>query len=287
MATYVLTYNPAKWQWDPRDRAAAVRRTGRGQVVKGEWSTGVRTSGITPGDRAVLLQQGTGDRGLIARGTFTSTVSKGKHWDGSGRLANYAAVVWDVMLPEADMIPIDELVDKVTTVAWNKIQGSGIVVPEPGDAALERLWPSLGVKAVPSPKPSPRSRRSQAWQNDPVRRKAVEDYAQELLTTAYEKRGWKVTDTRVGNPYDAVARKGSKVRYLEAKGTETDGVSVLVTPGEVRWAAKHPGECVIGIVSGITFDESQRPSGTLAEFEWDPNSGKLSPQSYSWRPDLS
>ena len=50
----------------------------------------------------------------------------------------------------------------------------------------------------------------------------------------------------LGNPFYAIATKGNRRLYLEAKGTETDGISVEVTAGEVRFACEHPGECVLG-----------------------------------------
>lgn len=93
-------------------------------------------------------------------------------------------------------------------------------------------------------------------------------------------------DTRYGNPFDAVATKAGSTRYLEAKGTETDGASVIVTAGEVEWARQHKGECVLGIVSGIRFvgDELDVGSGELTLHVWDPDTGVLTAKSYSWRP---
>lgn len=295
MTTYVLTYNPAKWDWDPKDRAATVRRTSRGQTSAGSWSTGNRKSGIGRGDTAVLLQQGTGDRGLIGRGTFTRAIYQDDHWDGSGRQVNYADVRWDVMLDDADLIPLAVVEAAVRTVRWNNIMASGIVVPAPGDDALARLWPDGSLltgrktttrKAAAANSLGP-SRRVQGRQNDPARRKAVEEHAQALLEAKYVRDGWSVTDTHVRNPYDAIAKKRKQTRYLEAKGTETNGRSVLVTAGEVRWAEKYPGECVLGVVSGIKFNSDgqlDETSGSLTEYTWDPSTGLLKPQTFTWTP---
>lgn len=76
-------------------------------------------------------------------------------------------------------------------------------------------------------------------------------------------------DTRYANPFDAVATKGRQTRYLEAKGTQGDGDSVLVTAGEVNFARLHAGECVIGIVPDIRFrrtDVSTRPPAHYASW---------------------
>ncbi len=57
---------------------------------------------------------------------------------------------------------------------------------------------------------------------------------------------------------------------MEAKGTESDGLTVLVTAGEVAWAEQHPGECVLGVVSGIKFDAAgslDKNTGSLTEYD--------------------
>lgn len=287
VTTYLLTYNPAKWPWPAKDRAAAIRRTAAGRTSNGRWSTGNRTKDITPGDTAVLLRQGTGDRGLIGRGTFTSAVYQAPHWNNTGQYANYADVAWDLMLSDADLVPIADVAAAVTTVNWDNIQASGIVVPAPGDVALSGLWPTAGAGGSASGSTGSKAGKKQVWQNDQLRRKAVEDHAQAVLEAKYRQDGWTVIDTRVGHPYDAKASKGGQTRYLEAKGTETDGLTVLVTAGEVAWAEQHPGECVLGVVSGIKFDAKgslDKNSGSLAEYDWDPRTGVLAARTYAWTP---
>lgn len=121
---------------------------------------------------------------------------------------------------------------------------------------------------------------------DPVRRKKIEDAAQDRLMARYRADGWEVVDTRVGHPYDARAIKGEVVTYLEAKGTTTDGETVIVTRNEVAWAREHPGECVIGVWSGIEFDadDEVRPeSGAFRVFDWAPMPDDLEPIEYDWR----
>jgi hypothetical protein len=274
MSTFVLTYNPARWNWDDEGRQDEVDMTQAGQVVQARWSTGGRRGGIFPGDTAVLFQQGTKGRGLVAYGTFTSPIYTGEHWDGSGRDANYAAVDWQIVLPAEDMIPIEEVKEAVRTVNWDTILGSGIVVPPPGDQALDALWDGL------------RSGSGTArWQPDPARRRRVEEYAQARLERHFWEQGWQVRDTHLGNPYDALATKGVETKYLEAKGTEGDGKAVLVTPGEVEHARQHPGECVLGIVKRVRLraDGTVEPgSGELVLHDWKPDEGKLKVTGYEW-----
>ena len=103
----------------------------------------------------------------------------------------------------------------------------------------------------------------------------------------YDEDGWVVRDTRVGNPYDAVAEKPGHVRYLEAKGTTSAGASVIVTRGEVKWARQHPGECVIGILSDVRFlpgGDVDPDSGIFRIYDWNPDAGQLVPLDFDWTP---
>jgi len=118
-----------------------------------------------------------------------------------------------------------------------------------------------GIEASQTPDGSatPTVGSAQGWQSDLVRRKQVEDAAQDRLMEHYRAEGWTVTDTRHGNSYDAVARRAGEVLFLEAKGTETDGAAVLVSKGEVKHAREHPGQCVMGVLHDP--HRSRRQSG--------------------------
>ena len=103
----------------------------------------------------------------------------------------------------------------------------------------------------------------------------------------YRDQGWQVTDTHLGSPYDAVAEKDGETLFLEAKGTQSAGATVLVTRGEVEHARAHPGQCFIGIWSGIAFDESgavRTDSGEFRVLPFYPESDELTVVGYEWRP---
>lgn len=120
---------------------------------------------------------------------------------------------------------------------------------------------------------------------DPQRRKALEDAAQFRLETYYRDRGWEVEDVRFDGPYDAIARKNGQTRYLEAKGTQSNGASVTVTSGEVDHARRHPGECVIGILSGLRFTQDDELDDKDARFTvspWNPADEDLQATQYRW-----
>jgi 5-methylcytosine-specific restriction enzyme A len=117
----------------------AIQVTAGGQLWPEDWTVGVRTGGITPGDRAYLFRQYE-DRGLVGSGTFTSPVRSGPHWDGSARSAHLADIAWDTILPYQDRLPVEKLKAHIPDVPWDHIQGSGISVPQAVADALHELW---------------------------------------------------------------------------------------------------------------------------------------------------
>lgn len=72
--------------------------------------------------------------------------------------------------------------------------------------------------------------------------------------------------------------------YLEAKGTQSRGESVIVTRNEVEHARKHSGACVMGVWLGIRIvdDEVDPGSGEFQLLDFDPDAGELKPRDYDW-----
>jgi hypothetical protein len=98
----------------------------------------VATRKIAPGDRAFLLRQGH-QRGLVGSGVIQSAPYPDKHWDRSGRLAEYCDVEFDVILSPDERLPIEVLQKRLPAVHWVP-QQSGTRVRPPADDELEELW---------------------------------------------------------------------------------------------------------------------------------------------------
>lgn len=289
--TFLLTNNPIKFEIHPDLLVEWIDATATGHKVEGQWSTGVTIKKIQRGHRAFLLRQGVADRGVFASGRFISQVYKAGHWDEPTREANYADVDWDTVLDPEDALPIETLFAELPQGQWEP-QASGSQINPAVVGRLEQLWRThvAAVRRTPAPLPrTPNTRvgTGQGRRLDAKLRKQIEDLAQRRLMGVYKADGWTVVDLRVGNPFDAKATKGDDVLYLEAKGTVTAGERVIVTRGEVNWARSHPGECVIGIVSGFTVkrDGTVNPnSGTLREYLWEPQDKDLDPINYDFYP---
>jgi hypothetical protein len=75
--------------------------------------------------------------------------------------------------------------------------------------------------------------------------------------------------------------------YLEAKGTQSAGSTVLVTRGEVDHARANKGRCVMGIWAEIEFDsdgEVDPLSGYFQVIPFNPDDHDLTAMTYEWRP---
>jgi len=138
---FIVTWNPTQYRWDEQEPGydEAIQVTAGGQPWPDDWTVGVRTGGISRGDRAYLFRQHD-DRGLVGSGTFASPVRSGPHWDGSGRSAHLADIVWDTVLHFHDRLPVEQLKAQIPEVHWDHIQGSGISVPPAAADALHNLW---------------------------------------------------------------------------------------------------------------------------------------------------
>jgi hypothetical protein len=298
----IVTWNPDKTPWAD-EYFELVEQTAQGLRMKSNWSTGRRREGISKGDRVFMLRQGARGRGIIASGTVVSDIFLDAHWDKSEETANYVDVVWECVVPVENRLSTDVLKRQLPEQHWRP-QNSGMLVKAALVGKLEEMW-SDHVVRIGRQKGSSGSS-GQATMTDPVRRKKIEDAAQARLMKHYRAQGWEVIDTRLGNPYDATAEKSDLVSdpwvvspcgtttppvpdflYLEAKGTETEGYTVRITPGEVRHARANVGQCVMGIWAGVKFgndDEVDPKSGWFDVIPFHPHDDDLKVVTYEWQP---
>jgi 5-methylcytosine-specific restriction enzyme A len=158
-ATYILTWNPSLWNW--KDYDSAITQVAGGETYEIDWSSG-NTKKIKHGDRLFMLRQHV-DRGIVAAGRANSDCFQGKHWDESGRDANYINFRVEQILPVSQRLPIEKLLSE-TSFTWNEMPASGMSIP-PNEAELvEQLWIEhvAGLEELESTsKP-----RNPSWQRD-------------------------------------------------------------------------------------------------------------------------
>ena len=141
MATYLLTWNPGKWQWPTAEFERVLQSLEASGRAEDQWSCG-KTKRITPGDRVFLLRQGAEPRGLVASEWVTSNPFPDKHWGASGAFAPqalYVELTWDWLsaTPVIDRRELDSA--PFAGVNWNT-QSSGISIDSEIAQALELQW---------------------------------------------------------------------------------------------------------------------------------------------------
>jgi len=152
MATFLLTWNPDAWAAGEKWLEEHAGQASPSDPVPERWSTGGRRSGIAIGDRALLMRLRR-DRGLVASGHFTSDIFDDLHWDGSGRTTQFAEIDFDCIVTTDERLPVEVLRAEVPEVHWDRLQRSGVGVPDPAIDRLEGLWRDLTAWDAPEVHP--------------------------------------------------------------------------------------------------------------------------------------
>lgn len=139
MRTFLLTWNPDKWNWDTLDEE--IQMLNKIGAVKSSWSCGTNKS-IRAGDRLFLIRLGQTPKGIIGSGFASSNVFEDSHWSGEiGRIAKYIELDFDILLnPEKEeILNIEILKSEFPTQQWST-QNSGISIKKDIAIQLEEKW---------------------------------------------------------------------------------------------------------------------------------------------------
>ena len=140
MRSFLMTWNPARWQWDDLDRQIQELQT-QGSFEE-HWSCGNRRD-LPIGSRAFLIKLGEEPRGIMGAGVTLTEPEEGPHYDPSladeGKRAFYVRIRWFSMhrLPQ---IPFERLTRQpFSDVHW-AAQAAGVEIPaEVADALTAEL----------------------------------------------------------------------------------------------------------------------------------------------------
>ena len=145
-----------------------------------------------------------------------------------------------------------------------------------------------GIDPSPSSRTPDTRTSGQGFGLSQAERKAVELRAMKIARALYKDTGWEVIDTSSSNPFDLLATKASKKRFIEVKGTTGEGLSVILTHGEVRHIRDNQNNSALVIVSGIVLEKQdgkwQAQGGTVTTHEdpWKLSDECLSPTQYRY-----
>ncbi len=142
MTAYLLTWNPARWEWSYLQKSIAEVKT-QG-YCRERWGCGA-TKKIAPGDRVFLMKLGKEPRGIVASGWATTRVYEDLHWDETarrrGKTTLYVDVRFDTLLdPAVDIFPRAALNSGLYAGMNWEPRASGAAIPGDIAAQLEQDW---------------------------------------------------------------------------------------------------------------------------------------------------
>jgi len=149
VATYLLAWNPKRFQWDALAEESSALKAGQ-SVRDFGWSCG-NSRRLNAGDRVFLIRLGKEPKGIFAAGTITRGSYENLHWDEDraavGETAYYIKVQLDTLLnPESDPILRRERLNDpaLAGMHWDT-QMSGVRIPDHIATELERVWAAFAI----------------------------------------------------------------------------------------------------------------------------------------------
>ncbi len=146
MATFLLTHNPNRWEWeDLQDGIEQIESSG---WFHSSWSCG-NSKQIHKGDRVYLIRLGKEPKGIFASGWAISDWYEEPHWDESkeaeGKTALFVDVLFNALLnpDKEDILPRKELDNGIFKQMHWSSQASGILIPDEIVKELDKIWYNL------------------------------------------------------------------------------------------------------------------------------------------------
>jgi hypothetical protein len=128
---------------------------------------------------------------------------------------------------------------------------------------------------------------SAGFQSNVTIRRAVEKFAMTKAHSAFAAKGYKhLKDTANFKPYDYTCERDGNEFFVEVKGTQTPGKTLILTRGEVEHIGSHADQCILVLVHSVSVSGKKtiRVSGGKTEVKesWRLRSEDLSPIQYAW-----
>lgn len=126
----------------------------------------------------------------------------------------------------------------------------------------------------------------QGFQGDVKVRLMIEKFAMTICKNQYSNNGYEVEDVSANHPYDFLITKNGVSRFVEVKGTQTPGDTILLTKNEVDFSRIHGDKMVLFIVHSIVMNKKtvKKGSGVVTIINpWRVSDDKLTPISFTYK----
>jgi len=124
------------------------------------------------------------------------------------------------------------------------------------------------------------------FQSNPAIRRAIEKFAMSKAHSVLTSKGYtNIRDTSKHSPYDFTCERDGRKRYVEVKGTQTPGATLILTRGEVEHIASKPDDCILVLVHSVIVSAKETVSGgtTKVVESWRLSPEDLRPVQYIWK----
>lgn len=153
--TYLLAWNPKRWNWEQHELSQKINAVQQGERVVERWSCG-RNRKIKRGDRVFLIRLSEEPRGIFGSGFVSKGVSEGPHWDDElakiGETSLFIQFVYDSLYDPhlGPIIPREVLKNdpRLSKMHWDT-QSSGVTIPKEVAHNLEQVWQEIQISAAP------------------------------------------------------------------------------------------------------------------------------------------
>lgn len=130
------------------------------------------------------------------------------------------------------------------------------------------------------------SSNGQGFQSNVKVRLMVESYAMRLAKKHYASHGYEIDDVSAKRPYDLLIKKNGESRFIEVKGTQTAGETIVLTKNEVDLSRTEGERMSLFIVHSIVMNKKsiKKGSGIINIIDpWRLEDDKLMPISYIYK----
>jgi hypothetical protein len=268
------------WRWDEAERV-------QGSVMTK--ARGTHAGGLQRGDR--MFVWATKEDELFLLGAI--------HIERSGTKWAEGKSLYDAF----QIVPLKELKWKLRfqqsasdrlshegSLAW-QVRARRCPTPETVRLLERRLW--AGMKQIhhannqATDGAASTQEKLAGFQSNPVVRRSIEAHSMKIALARLQSKGYKnIINTSLSRPYDYTCEKAGKEFFVEVKGTQTAGNTIVLTQGEVENVRENPKSCVLILVHSIKVSGTKqvRVSGgtTVVHEKWTLRSDELKPIQYVW-----
>jgi len=126
----------------------------------------------------------------------------------------------------------------------------------------------------------------QGFQSDVEIRLMIEAHAMNICQNYYRKKGYKVEDVSATHSCDFIISKKGSSRFIEVKGTQTTGKTIILTKNEVALSKTQGNKMALFLVHSIIMNKKsvKKGSGIISIIDpWKVKDKMLTPISFTYK----